>query len=166
MTAAYTMAFRLSLVAFPAEFRRRFSDEMESVFADRCQEQTPLVRPWFVAGEIFTAAVAGTRLRIAGHSRHETLKASVMIAMLITTLTIRGISSPARIDFSGHDPAGLFTIAVVDGKAIAATLNKIQVAPSSIIQRGDSISILGERGNVALAVQFHSNGEISWMPRQ
>ncbi len=169
MITTYSTIFRAALGIFPHEFRERFADEMALVFAERCGERPALHRPLFVLSEIVSVIITGARFRIAGHSRQQAMKAAVVLAMLATTLTMRQASPvpAARIDFNGRDPAGVFTITVVNGKAIAATLDRVPVAVSKIVQKGENISIVGDDGGVALAVAFDaSRGEISWKARR
>lgn len=168
MTALYAKIFRASLTAFPHEFRDQFADEMALVFDERCKERPVLRRPFFAVEEILAVGFTAARFRIAGHSRHQAMKAAVVLAMLASTLTMRAASPEpqSRIDFNGHDPAGAFTLTVVNGKAIAATLNRKPVSRPQIIQKGRDISIIDGQGEVALALIFDGAGQISWKARR
>lgn len=169
MTSRRVGIFRVALKAFPEEFRDRFGEEMALVFEQRCHERGRATRSLFAAAESIDAVFCGIRMRIAGHARQPVLAASIVAAMLATTFALQGpnVAPQSRIDFSGHDPLGAFTITVINGKAVAATVDRIAVASDRILQAQDSIAILSPDGNVELAVHFdEKTNSISWSSRQ
>lgn len=161
--------FRVALKAFPEEFREEFADEMTSVFHERCSERGAATQTLFAAGESIDAVFCGFRMRLAGHARQPVLAASIVVAMLATTLALQGpnVKQESRIDFRGHDPLGAFTITVVNGKAVGATVDSVAVPTARIVQKKDSIVVLGSDGNVELAVRFDPGTDsIFWNSRQ
>jgi hypothetical protein len=165
MSSLHTSLFRMALRAFP---ERDFDDEMQLVFEERYRERGPLARISFAIGDSLDVIVCGLRLRMEERSNQPAVAALIAVAMLATTLALHDAArSPTRIDFRGTDPRGAFTITVIDGKAIAATLNGIPVAGDRIVQVSDSISILDAQGEPELAVRFDRNkGHISWSARK
>jgi hypothetical protein len=60
----------------------------------------------------------------------------------------------------------MFTLTVIDGRPVGATLNKVPVSPDLIVARADSISILRPDGRTELTVAFdEATGRITWEPR-
>jgi hypothetical protein len=170
MTSIYERSFEMALAAFPRSFRESFRDEMLLVFRERLAERAVFRRIVFVGAEIADALIAGTRMRLENIIvMQRTAAAYVVVAMLASTLALHNAEPTAvsRIDFRGHDPAGRFTITVINGQATAATLDGIVVPRARIAQQSDSIRILADNGGVALAVRFdRDRREIGWSPRK
>jgi hypothetical protein len=88
--------------------------------------------------------------------------------MVTTTLIVSGTNHPvpSRIDFSASDPSGPFTITIVDGRAVEATINSKRLDRNRIVAERDSIRLLREDGSVAVAVAFDADkNAIAWIPR-
>jgi hypothetical protein len=169
VTALYTSVFKRALIGFPSEFRRHYADEMLIVFTDRCAQKRLIDRLRFTVVESVDAFVAGIQMRLSTSPLpHPALAASVVIAMIATTFALHDASTPpqSRIDFSAHDPGGAFTITILNGKPVAATMDRVPLPANRIIQEKDSIRILSSSGEVALAVAFDpARGSIAWNPR-
>ena len=90
--------------------------------------------------------------------------------MIVTTFALHDaqLEKPAaRIDFSAHDAAGLFTVTIVDGKAVAATMDNIPLPPNRIVAGADSVKLLTNDGRTAVALAFDAQrGTISWNSRE
>jgi hypothetical protein len=169
MRSLTRILFELGLRAFPRDFREAFAEEMSMVFDQRCSERQGFSLIFFAVAESVDAAIAGYRMRLTSVVHKPALTASIAMAILVTTLAIHDSQSPGthRIDFAGHDPAGAFTLTIVDGKPVAATLDRVALEPDRIRQSGDSIAIIADNGGVALAVAFdQANSRIQWEPRR
>ena len=170
MTSIYERSFEMALAAFPKSFRESFGDEMLLVFKERVAERSVFRRGVFVGVEVADALIAGARMRLENIVvMQRTAAAYVVVAMLASTLALHNAEPTAvsRIDFRGHDPAGKFTITVINGRAISATLDGNVVPRVRIAQKSDSIRILADNGDVALAVRFdRERREIGWTPRK
>ena len=168
MKAIFESLFRVGLLAFPRSFRSEYEAEMISVFRERVTELSPLA----AVGETIDVFSAGARMRLQRTHARQALIVTLAAAMFITSFALRDIdilrSNPAaaRIDFNAEDPAGAFTLTVIGGRAVGATINKIPVSPDLIVARADSISILRPDGRTELTVAFDAiRGEIKWEPR-
>lgn len=75
------------------------------------------------------------------------------------------VAAALHYTVSASDPAGNFTLSIERGKAVNATIAGAAVARDRIVQNGDSVYILGRRGELALAVRVRPTGGISWAPR-
>lgn len=76
-----------------------------------------------------------------------------------------GALSVARTDISAHDPAGEFTIRLLNGRVSAATVGGIPISSAAIRRTRNTVSISNEQGARILAVQLGPRGSIRWMPR-
>ena len=158
--------FRFSLRAFPRDFRKRYGAEMIIVFDERSRDWTRLS----AAAESFDALIAGTRMRLEHVALGQSLAVvTLAAAMLATTFALRDAEREApagRIDFSAHDAAGFFTLTILDGKPVAATMNNISLARDRIVADADSVRLLTNDGRTAVALAFDARrGTISWNSR-
>jgi hypothetical protein len=165
MSSLHAALFRVALRAFPAT---ELADEMQLVFEERYEEKNFPGRAMFALSDCLDVVVSGFRMRIADYSPQPALPALVVVAMLATTVAIRGVTkAPSRFDFYGADPRGAFTLTVVEGKAVAATLDRSPIPRDRIVQRGDSIALFNRDGERELAVRFDADhGQISWGARR
>jgi hypothetical protein len=160
--------FHLALRFFPPSFRAKHGEEMMDVFSERLPELSLLES----MHEVVDVAFAGLSLRTeVAHISGPALAATLAIAMMATTFALRDarhITSDTTpvIEFSAHDPAGLFTLSIANGRPVGATLDRVRLPMSRIVAERDSIKILAVNGDVALAVAFDPrHGQISWTPR-
>jgi hypothetical protein len=89
-------------------------------------------------------------------------------AMVTTTLIVSDSNhgSSSRIDFSASDPSGPFTITIVDGRAVEATIDRKPLNRDRIVAERDSIRLLRDDGSTAIAVAFDADrSAIAWSPR-
>lgn len=161
--------FRLGLFAFPRAFRSEYAAEMISVFHERVAELSPLG----AVGETIGVFSAGARMRLEHRDARQALIVTLAAAMFATSFALRDVdllrsnAGAGRIDFNAEDPAGVFTLTVIDGRPVGATLNRVPVSPDLIVARADSISILRPDGRTELTVAFDAvRGHIAWEPRQ
>jgi hypothetical protein len=165
MTSITDRLFDLGLLAFPKDFRARHADEMRGVFHARGSDRS-------VTATIQEAAdlcISGARMRF--DSRHAHRPALMMLAaaaMVTTTLIVSDSNhgSSSRIDFSASDPSGPFTITIVDGRAVEATIDRKPLNRDRIVAERDSIRLLRDDGSTAIAVAFDADrSAIAWSPR-
>jgi hypothetical protein len=140
---------------------------MITVFQERVAELSPLA----VVSETVDVFSAGARMRLEGTHARRALIATLAAAMFVTSFALRDAdirrSNPGRIDFNAEDPAGVFTLTVIDGHPVGATLNRVPVSPDLIVTKADSISILRLDGRAEVTVAFDAKrGYIAWEPRQ
>ncbi len=167
--------FRCSLRLLPPKLRRQYADEMADVFAQRIHGRSVGFAVLHTVDEMLDVALVSVRARMARYRvPRPTLAAAVVMAVL---LVIRGSSDlpssaeiassqSGRIDFSAHDPAGQFTLTILNGHPIAATMNRIPLPLQQVVHEGDSIRIMGPGGNVALSLAYYrESGRIEWTAR-
>lgn len=142
---------------------------MVDVFHARVAELSPLA----AFSETVDAVSAGARMRLEGPHARQALFATIAAAMFVTSVALHdaGLFSfnraSGRIDFNAEDPAGVFTLTVIDGRPVGATVNRVPVSPALIVASADSISILRPDGRTELTVAFDATrGHISWEPRR
>ena len=158
--------FDLGLLAFPRSFRREYGSEMREVARERLVELGFLE----TISEVADAAFAGTRMRFE-HMNAAMPALLAGVAMMATAFAMNDASfwrrDPAgRLDFNAKDPAGAFTLTVLNGKPIAATLDHVPLSLSRLVATSDTIRILKPDGAVELAIAFNrENGSIAWAPR-
>ena len=167
MTSFGNALFRFSLLAFPRDFRERYASEMIDVFARRSLERTDLSRVM----ESVDAFTTGLRMRFEHVERRQSAAiVTLAAAMLATTFALQD-AEPAkpsgRIDFSAHDGAGFFTLTILDGKPVAATMNNVSLAADRIVADADTVKLLTNDGRTAVALAFDAQrGTISWNSRE
>lgn len=155
--------FDLGMLAFPEAFRIAYGSEMREVAHERFAELS------FVeaVSEAVDATIAGMRMRLEHVNVHApALFAAISVAMIGTVLTLEGRRPSGRLDFNAEDPAGVFTLTVIDGKPIAATIDNVPLSSDRLVATADTIRIMKADGAVELAIAFDSEtGHISWEPR-
>jgi hypothetical protein len=125
--------------------------------------------------EIRDVASVALRTRLEAHELpRATLASAIVVTVLLLTQSAvdSSIASRARlaplgrIDFSAHDPAGQFTLTILNGKPVAATMNHVALPLRRVVHEGDSIRILSPNGHVALALAYYrESSRIEWKPR-
>jgi hypothetical protein len=171
-------AFRSTLVLYPKKFRDDHSNEMAAVFAERISELSISAAIAETFTEIFDVAQSALRFRLTGFhfARVQPAMLGVVGTFIVAAaFTLRSLSwapSPSivapldSIDFRAQDPAGEFTIAIRHGSPVAATIDRIPVPAGNVRHVGDSIQLVGPRGNVVLAVAYYrERARIEWQPR-
>ncbi len=165
--------FRSSLALLPRSFRLEYGQEMADVFSERIRGRSVWSIVVLTIGESFDIALVSARTRTAEYRLlRPTFAAAVVMAVLLGTKGSASLpSSPVvdpsvRIDFYAHDPAGQFTLTILDGHPIAATMNRVPLSLRRVVHQGDSIRIIGPEGNVALALAYYrESGRIEWTAR-
>ncbi|HZJ00035.1 MAG TPA: hypothetical protein VFD22_05200 [Gemmatimonadaceae bacterium] len=158
--------FDLGLLAFPRSFRTEYGSEMREVARERLGELGFLE----TITEVADATIAGTRMRFE-HMNAAMPALLAGVAMIATAFAMNDASfwrrDPAgRLDFNAQDPAGAFTLTVLNGKPIAATLDRVPLSLSRLVATSDTIRILKPDGAVELAIAFdRETGSIAWAPR-
>ena len=169
MRAIREIMFDLGLLAFPRSFRADYGSEMREVAHERLAELTLLD----AVSEAVDATIAGTRMRLEHVNFHApALFATVSVAMMATILALGDASffgrrdPQGRLDFNAEDPAGVFTLTLLGGKPIAASIDNVPLSLNRIVATTDSIRIMKADGAVELAIAFdRESGRITWEPR-
>ncbi|MEO7457162.1 MAG: M56 family metallopeptidase [Gemmatimonadaceae bacterium] len=69
------------------------------------------------------------------------------------------------VDITAADPAGRFSIALLNGRVAGATVAGVPIMRSAIRRRADHVTLLDAHGASVVAVQLDPRGSIHWMPR-
>jgi beta-lactamase regulating signal transducer with metallopeptidase domain len=87
------------------------------------------------------------------------------IAVPASASALIGIANSAALMYiEAHDDAGPFTVSVRAGRVIRATVNGREVPAHQLLQRGDSLRIIGDDGNSSFTVRLRPDG-IVWNAR-
>ncbi len=158
--------FELGLLAFPRSFRKTYGSEMREVAHERFAELGLAA----ALSEAIDASLAGTRMRFE-HMNAAMPALLAGVAMMATAFATNDASfwrrDPAgRLDFNAEDPAGAFSLTMLNGKPIAATLDHVPLSLNRLVATPDTIRILKPDGAVELAIAFDKEkGSIAWAPR-
>ena len=63
------------------------------------------------------------------------------------------------------DPAGPFTVELVGGQLVAATIDGVTIPRNRIVQRGQQVRLLDAAGRSELTLDVRAPGTIHWSPR-
>lgn len=176
MTRVLAAVYRASLRLLPHPFRRMYADEMREIFAGRLQAVRGFAAIHVTLAEAFDVAATSVRVRLAhATAPHPALVGTVALAMAATLLTLKQGDRAAAVgqvamrdslDISAIDPAGEFTLSIRSGKPVAATMDRVPLPATRLVQQGDSIRFLTVDGNVMLSVAYdRSAARIAWAPR-
>lgn len=66
---------------------------------------------------------------------------------------------------AAEDPAGRFTVTMLPGHVLGATIGGVQVAPSRLSQEGNRLRFLNADGSVAFMLRLRQDG-FEWSPRR
>ncbi|HVF40016.1 MAG TPA: hypothetical protein VM939_08945 [Gemmatimonadaceae bacterium] len=165
--------FSLSLQLLPLKFRLRYASEMQDVFLERGRDRSGLALLIFTADEVSGLVATALRARFDPSVLPKSAIAGVIMATALTLVVMRSFpvstttsSAVNRMDVSAHDPAGEFTVTIREGKAVAATIDRVPLPRHQIVHRGDSIRIMSRGGEVVLALAYHRDkGQIEWKAR-
>jgi beta-lactamase regulating signal transducer with metallopeptidase domain len=78
---------------------------------------------------------------------------------------LSGALAQHPVTIHATDPAGQFTVALMNGRVAAATIAGVPVDRRFLKVDDDRISVRNERGAMLLALNFDPMGGISWEPR-
>lgn len=148
---------------------------MEGVFAERMRQLSRVRVVLFVADELRDIGMVAVRARADQIALTRRTYASAVLAVTVLAAVPLchiaftrgpGFNTTPRIDFSANDPAGRFTLTMLDGRPSAVTVNQIRLSPDRVIHRGDSIHVLASSGKVVLALAYYpETSRIEWKPR-
>jgi beta-lactamase regulating signal transducer with metallopeptidase domain len=65
-----------------------------------------------------------------------------------------------------HDPAGSFLVKMVRGRVVAIKLGQQPVPSNQVVQRGDTVTVVGASGQELLRLEVDPRGGLRWTPRR
>ena len=65
-----------------------------------------------------------------------------------------------------HDPAGTFLVKMIRGRVVAIELGQEPVPGDQVVQRGDTVRVVGEAGQELLQFEVDPRGGLRWRPRR
>jgi bla regulator protein blaR1 len=71
-----------------------------------------------------------------------------------------------RVVIKATDPAGHFTLTLLNGRVAGATIAGVPVARPAIHRNQHMVSLTGTRGEPVVSLELDPRGAIRWMPRQ
>lgn len=74
--------------------------------------------------------------------------------------------SAQRMLISAQDPAGHFTITLLNGRVAGASVAGVPIAREAIVRRAQRVSLSNARGEAVVAVELDPRGAIRWEPRR
>ena len=89
-----------------------------------------------------------------------------MAAAILLLLSGRVPQSAFHYTVLATDPAGEFTLEILDARVIAATLDGTPVQPEHVVQTGDTLVLKGGDRGRDFVIAIQSQGGITWAPRQ
>jgi hypothetical protein len=78
---------------------------------------------------------------------------------------LSGALAQHQVTIHATDPAGQFTVALMNGRVAAATIAGVPVDRRFLTVDDDKISVRNERGAMLLSLDYDPRGGISWTPR-
>ena len=105
------------------------------------------------------------------HSRlsapvHRTTRRTLIAAAVLLLLSGRAPQSAFHYTVHATDPAGEFTLDILDARVIAATIDGEPVQPEHVVQTGDTLVLKGGDRGRDLLIAINPQGGIRWEPRQ
>jgi len=105
------------------------------------------------------------------HSRltapvHRTTRRSLIAAAILLVLSGRVPQSAFHYTVRATDPAGEFTLEILDRTVIAATLDGTPVQPEHVVQTGDTLVLKGGDRGRDFVIAIKAQGGITWAARQ
>jgi hypothetical protein len=90
------------------------------------------------------------------------------LAAVLVLLLLSGRQAPSAFHYTVHatDPAGEFTLEILDARVIAATLDGVPVGATHLVQAGDSLVLRGADGGRDLRIAINPEGGIRWAARR
>ena len=176
MRHALVRLFAFALRLFPAGFRLSYAPEMERVFADRVKGlSTPalfVATATEVADVLLSAARAhASAIAVSPHAAARGLAVALLVAIagvgdIARRYHARSATAAGRIEFSARDPAGNFSLTILEGRPVSASIDNVPLPRERLVHSGDSIRFLTASGKVALAIAYYrETGRIEWQAR-
>lgn len=108
-------------------------------------------------------AVLGSAVFLAGVITSGRLAPS-SDALAVLAVRANAVASQ-RTDIAAEDPAGRFSLALLNGRVAEATIAGVPVARPAIERRLDRVALRSAKGDEVLALQLDPRGSIHWLPR-
>lgn len=164
--------FRLLRVLLPARLRRRHGPEMDAmlvaVLEDARRRGGPLGLLDAVGREAADLVGTAVRTRVTGVPpvpRLAGVAGAAGLAIALALLTEGRAPPEPVVRFDAHDPAGTFTLVLRDGRVVEATLDGAPVPARRVLQRGDSVTLVGAEGRPGVRLRLERPATIHWEAR-
>jgi len=69
------------------------------------------------------------------------------------------------LEIRAVDPAGVFTVSLLDGRVVGASIEGVPVPDDRLVQTADSLRFLGGDGQALFSIRVRPEGGISWEAR-
>ena len=125
-----------------------FAGDLEELYGDRFQ--------WRCVRDVLSICIR--------HSR--TMLRSLAAAVVLLLLSGRQLPSALHYTVHAMDPAGEFTLEILDRRVIAATLDGAPVDPEYVVQTGDTLVLKGADRGHDFRIAIKPQGGIIWAARQ
>ena len=172
LAAVYDAALEL----LPRDFRAMYCDEIRAVHRTRLETAGSIEA---IGLEIVECAdVVLTAMRLRGRpniGRRQAFVGALSLALLLVIVSGHApnlqpgfgeVAGADSIDFHGSDPAGVFSLSIRNGRAVAATLDDVPLPSGRLVSSGDSIRFLAPDGAVVLSVAYYpAVARIEWEAR-
>jgi beta-lactamase regulating signal transducer with metallopeptidase domain len=73
---------------------------------------------------------------------------------------------PTVITIRAEDPAGTFLVKMVRGRVVAIELGQKPIPSDRVLQRGDTVRVVGQAGQELLRLEIDPRGGLRWRPRR
>ncbi len=148
------LATLLRWVCDPARLEA-FAGDLEELYGERFV--------WRCAGDILSIGIRHSRLTA---SVHRTTRRSLAAVVILLLLSGRQPRSAFHYTVHATDPAGEFTLEILDRRVIAATLDGAPVQAGHVVQTGDTLVLKGGDGGRDFRIAIRPLGGITWAARQ
>jgi beta-lactamase regulating signal transducer with metallopeptidase domain len=115
-------------------------------------DRTP---PWLACTFVVLAIMIVTASSAASHAEALTRGYAASTFGPSTMFTIRA-----------QDPAGTFLVKMVRGQVVAVELEQKPVPFDQVLQRGDTVRVVGHAGQELLRLEVDPRGGLHWLPRR
>jgi len=150
----HSLATLLRWVCDPAKLEA-FAGDLEELHGERFS--------WLCVRDTVSICIRHSRLAAP---LHRTTRRSLIAAAILLFLSGRVPQSAFHYTVRATDPAGEFTLEILDRSVIAATLDGAPVQPQYVVQTGDTLVLKRGDGGRDFLIAIKPQGGITWAPRQ
>jgi len=133
-----------------------FTGDLEELYGDHFH--------WRCVRDVLSICIRHSRLSAPAHcTTRRSLAAAVTLLLLLS-----GRHPPSAFHYTVYamDPAGEFTLEILDRRVIAATLDGAPVQPEHVVQTGDTLVLKAADSGRDFRIAIKPQGGITWAARQ